>query len=93
MAALKDVIKILGEGPTEFFYFNSLKDEFPQLQNIEPRVPKHSSIEELRRSIESAISEGYSKVLCVIDMDNKREPVEREKYKQLRIKQYQIQRP
>ena len=84
MAALKDVIKILGEGPTEFFYFNSLKDEFPQLQNIEPRVPKHSSIEELRRSIESAISEGYSKVLCVIDMDNKREPVEREKYKQLR---------
>ena len=84
MATLQNAVKILGEGPTEFFYFNSLKDEFPQLQNIEPKVPKHSSIEELRKSIESAINEGYSKVLCVIDMDNKRDPAEKEKYKQLR---------
>ncbi len=85
MAILKDAIKILGEGPTEFFYFNSLKDEFPQLQNIEPKVPKHSSIEELRKSIDNAISEGYSKVFCVIDMDNKREAAEKEKYRQLRL--------
>ncbi len=84
MATLKDAIKILGEGPTEFFYFNSLKDEFPQLQNIAPKVPKHSSIEELRKNIETAINEGYSKVFCVIDMDNKRDSVEKEKYRQLK---------
>lgn len=84
MATLQNAVKILGEGPTEFFYFNSLKDEFPQLQNIEPKVPKHSSLEELRKNIETAVNEGYSKVFCVIDMDNKREPVEKEKYRQLR---------
>lgn len=85
MAVLRETIKIIGEGPTEFFYFNSLKDEFPQLQNIEPKVPKHSSIEELRKNIETAIEEGNAKVFCVIDMDNKRETAEKEKYKQLRL--------
>ena len=75
---------MIGEGITEYYYFNSLKDEFPQLQNIEPKVPKHSSLEELRKNIETAINEGYSKVFCVIDMDNKREPAEKEKYRHLR---------
>lgn len=63
---------IIGEGPTEFFYLNSLKDEFRQLQSIKPDTPKNTSLRELERSIESAISMGYDKIFCLIDMDNKK---------------------
>ncbi len=62
---------IIGEGPTEFFYLNSLKDEFRQLQSIKPDTPKNTSLRELERSIESAISMGYNRIFCLIDMDNK----------------------
>lgn len=35
---------IIGEGPTEYFYLNSLKDEFRELQNIKPDSPKNTSL-------------------------------------------------
>lgn len=35
---------IIGEGPTEYFYLNSLKDEFRELQNIKPDFPKNTSL-------------------------------------------------
>ncbi len=63
---------IIGEGPTEFFYLNSLKDDFRELQNIKPDTPKNTSLRELERSIESSISLGYDRIFCLIDMDNKR---------------------
>lgn len=63
---------IIGEGPTEFFYLNSLKDEFRQLQSIKPDTPKNTSLRELERSIESAIAMGYDRFFCLIDMDNKK---------------------
>ena len=47
---------IIGEGPTEYFYLNSLKDEFRELQNIKPDFPKNTSLRELERSIEEAVS-------------------------------------
>ena len=84
MGKQKDAILILGEGPTEFYYFNSLKDEFPFLQNIEPKTPKHSSINELQKRIEQAVMEGYSRVYCVIDMNNKKEGKEKDNYKKLK---------
>ena len=86
MGKLKDAIIILGEGPTEFFYFNSLKDDFPFLQNIEPKTPKHSNINELQKQIEQAVTNGYSKVFCVIDMDNKKNGKEKNDYKKLKDK-------
>ena len=86
MGKLKDAILILGEGPTEYFYINSLKDEFPFLQNIEPKIPKHTNLTELERHIERAISDGYTKVFCLIDMDNKKEGAEKTKYDKLKNK-------
>lgn len=86
MGKLKDAIIILGEGPTECFYLNSLKDEYLSLQNIEPKMPKHSSIKDLQKRIELAVSEGYSKVFCVIDMDNKKEGKEKTDYENLKWK-------
>lgn len=63
---------IIGEGPTEYFYLNSLKDEFRELQNIKPDFPKNTSLRELERSIEEAVSMGYDRIFCLIDMDNKK---------------------
>ena len=63
---------IIGEGPTEYFYLNSLKDEFRELQNIKPDSPKNTSLRELERSIEEAVSMGYDRIFCLIDMDNKK---------------------
>lgn len=68
----KQTTVIIGEGPTEFFYLNSLKDEFRQLQSIKPDTPKNTSLRELERSIESAIGMGYDRIFCLIDMDNKK---------------------
>ncbi len=85
MGKLKSPILILGEGITEFFYFNSLKDSFRDIQ-IEPDRPKNSSLSELEIKIDNAINNGYQKIFCVIDMDNKKEENERRKYQQMRKK-------
>ena len=63
---------IIGEGPTEFYYLNSLKDRFRVLQHIKPDSPKNTSLRELQRSIESSIQMGYTQVFCLIDMDTKK---------------------
>lgn len=78
---------IIGEGPTEFFYLNSLKDEFKELQNIRPDTPKNTGLRELEQSIESAISMGYDRIFCLIDMDTKKkDPTSRDAYAKLKRK-------
>ena len=72
MGKQRNTTIIIGEGPTEFYYLNSLKDEFRILQHIKPDSPKNMSLRELQRSIESSIQMGYSQVFCLIDMDTKK---------------------
>lgn len=75
---------MIGEGITEYYYFNSLKDEFTQL-NLRPMYPKHStSLEDLEQEIEKAIDRGYNLIFCVIDMDNKNEGIEKQNYLNLK---------
>lgn len=50
MGKLKHSILILGEGPTEFYYFNSLRDVVKGL-TVKPDYPKHTSIKELEEKI------------------------------------------
>jgi hypothetical protein len=85
MGKLKQPIVIIGEGPTEYYYFNSLKDRFRNIQ-IEPTMPKHTSILEIGRKIEECIANGYAKVFCVIDMDNKNRASEMAQYQKLKAK-------
>lgn len=86
MGKQKQPIMIIGEGITEFYYFNSLKDRFRDIQ-IEPTFPKHStSIKELGNKIEEGIANGYAKIYCVIDMDNKDKAKEKEQYLNLKQK-------
>lgn len=85
MGKLKHSVLILGEGPTEFYYFNSLRDVIKGL-TIKPDYPKHSSMKELEEKINDGIKDGYDRIFCVIDMDTKGEEPERTQYARLKKK-------
>lgn len=50
MGKLRNAALILGEGPTEFYYFKSLCDVFKGL-TIKPDYPKHTNIKDLDAKI------------------------------------------
>lgn len=83
---MKNTFLIIGEGATEYYFLNSLKDDFRSLQNISPKYPKHTSINQLESAIKEGINQGFTKVLCMIDMDNKKEGSEKAKYLSLKKK-------
>lgn len=85
MGKLRQTALILGEGPTEFFYFKSLCDVFKRL-TIKPDYPKHTSIKELESKIMDGVEMGYSHIFCIIDMDTKDMEPERSQYQRLKVK-------
>ena len=85
MGKLRQTALILGEGPTEFFYFKSLCDVFKRL-TIKPDYPKHTSIKELELKIAEGIEKGYNHIFCIIDMDTKDKEPERTQYQRLKAK-------
>lgn len=85
MGKLKHSVLILGEGPTEFYYFNSLRDIVKGL-TVKPDYPKHTSIKELEEKIEAGITDGYDRIFCVIDMDTKDVEPEHTQYARLKKK-------
>lgn len=85
MGKLKHSVLILGEGPTEFYYFNSLRDVVKGL-TIRPDYLKHTSMRELEEKIEGGIADGYDRIFCVIDMDTKDEEPERCQYARMKKK-------
>lgn len=89
MASLKRSILLLGEGPTEFFYFNSIRPLFKGL-TIMPDFPKHTNLKELEAKIIKGISDGYGHIFCVIDMDTKGDEPECSKYSRLKQKYSKI---
>ncbi len=85
MGKLRQTALVLGEGPTEFFYFKSLCDVFRRL-TIKPDYPKHTSIKELDLKIAEGVAMGYSHIFCIIDMDTKDVEPERSQYQKLKAK-------
>ncbi len=85
MGKLRQTALILGEGPTEFFYFKSLCDVFKRL-TIKPDYPKHTNLKELEAKIEEGIALGYSHIFCIIDMDTKDREPEHSQYQRLKAK-------
>lgn len=85
MGKLRNTALILGEGPTEFYYFKSLCDVFKGL-TIKPDYPKHTNIKELDTKIADGIKMGYDHIFCVIDMDTKDKEPERTQYDRLKKK-------
>ena len=85
MGKQRQTALILGEGPTEFFYFKSLCDVFKRL-TIKPDYPKHTNIKELEAKIAEGVVMGYSQIFCIIDMDTKEKEPEHSQYKRLKAK-------
>jgi len=85
MGKQRQTALILGEGPTEFFYFKSLCDVFKRL-TIRPDYPKHTNLKELEVKIEEGVAMGYSHIFCIIDMDTKVKEPERSQYKRLKAR-------
>lgn len=85
MGKLRQTALILGEGPTEFFYFKSLCDVFKRL-TIKPDYPKHTSIKELDLKIAEGVAMGYRHIFCIIDMDTKDVEPETSQYQKLKAK-------
>ena len=69
MMAMKETIAIIGEGITEKFFIESIKDSI----KIKPKYfePSNSSMKEYKQKVIEAIGKEYSKIICLIDMDNK----------------------
>lgn len=85
MGKQRQTALILGEGPTEFFYFKSLCDIFKRL-TIKPDYPKHTSVKELESKIAEGVEMGYSHIFCIIDMDTKNVEPECSQYQRLKAK-------
>lgn len=85
MGKQRQTALILGEGPTEFFYFKSLCDVFRRL-TIKPDYPKHTNIKELDAKIAEGVAMGYSHIFCIIDMDTKDKEPEHTLYERLKKK-------
>ena len=93
MGKLRQTALILGEGPTEFFYFKSLCDVFKRI-TIKPDYPKHTNLKELEAKIEEGIALGYNHIFCIIDMDTKNKEPEDVQYQRLKVKYaYPISKP
>ncbi|MCI6644700.1 MAG: RloB family protein [Bacteroidales bacterium] len=85
MGKQRQTALILGEGPTEFFYFKSLCDVFKRL-TIKPDYPKQTSLKELGMKIEEGVGMGYKHIFCIIDMDTKDKEPEHSQYERLKAK-------
>ncbi len=85
MGKQRQTALILGEGPTEFFYFKSLCDVFKRL-TVKPDYPKQTSLKELGMKIEEGIGMGYKHIFCIIDMDTKDKEPEHSQYERLKAK-------
>ncbi len=62
-------VAIIGEGLTEWFYFNSLRQTERFKFDLKPELPKRSEFRELIKLARQKKEEGYDLVYIVLDMD------------------------
>lgn len=87
---VKKSIAIIGEGETEWFYFDSLRIANRYPFKLLPGLPSHSDIGHILSLADRYIRERFDYVVCLIDMDRMKQiPVEMAKYQSAkRSKQY-----
>lgn len=66
---MKKSIAIIGEGETEWFYFDSLRVACRYPFRLAPDFPAHSDIDHLLKLSKAKVKEGYDYVVCLLDMD------------------------
>ena len=78
---MRKSIAIIGEGETEWFYFESLRIARRYPFKLSPGFPQHADIEHILKLAKAKLAEHYDYVVCLIDMDRLYEkPAEMQKY-------------
>ena len=78
---MKKSIAIIGEGETEWFYFESLRIACRYPFKLSPGFPQHADIEHILKLAKAKLAEYYDYVACLIDMDRLYDkPAEMQKY-------------
>lgn len=62
-------VAVIGEGLTEWHYFNDLKQNEQLSFNLRPSFPKHSSFDSICAKAIDLVIEGYDSIFCIIDLD------------------------
>lgn len=62
-------IAIIGEGETEWFYFDSLRIACRHPFQVAPDFPQHSDINHILKLVESYLNKQYDFIVCLFDMD------------------------
>lgn len=85
--AVKKSIAIIGEGETEWFYFDSLRIACRYPFKVAPDFPQHSDIPHMAKLTESYVKCETGYVICLVDMDRLlQNPKEMETYSKIRKK-------
>jgi len=81
----RETAAIIGEGITEKYYIESIKDLTKV--SVLPRElnRKASNLQTLQREIENAINLGFDFVYCLIDMDGKNDGANKQSYQKLKM--------
>lgn len=62
-------IAIIGEGETEWFYFDSLRVACRYPFKVAPDFPRHSDIKHVLKLVERYLDRQYDFIVCLFDMD------------------------
>ena len=62
-------IAIIGEGETEWVYFDSLRIACRYPFKVAPDFPQHSDIKHILKLVESYLNKQYDYIVCLFDMD------------------------
>ena len=84
---VKKSIAIIGEGETEWFYFDSLRVACRYPFKVAPDFPQHSDIRHILKLVESYLNKEYDYIVCLFDMDRLlKHPSEMQLYQQSKKK-------
>lgn len=85
--AVKKSIAIIGEGETEWWYFDTLRIACRYKFKVAPDFPQHSDIPHMAKLAEEYVKRDTDYVVCLVDMDRLlRVPAEMATYQQLKKK-------
>lgn len=83
--AVKKSIAIIGEGETEWWYFETLRIACRYKFKVAPDFPQHSDIFHMAKQAEDYVKREIDYVVCLVDMDRLlRLPAEMATYQQLK---------
>ena len=83
--AVKKSIAIIGEGETEWWYFETLRVACRYKFKVAPDFPQHSDIPHMAKLAEDYVKRETDHVVCLVDMDRLLKlPAEMATYQQLR---------